>query len=209
MGATTPAFLAGIGVGLAVAAPIGPMGLLCIQRTLGGGFGAGLATGLGAATIQAAFGAAVLIGLGASASIFLGSGAQALSILSGAFLAYFAVRILRRSVVLRRDIREAGPDLRHVYGCALAVALANPLSIVLLLAAIPALSTNASSGDAPQMLLGMFAGSVAWWIVLSGTVALVRSRLTDRALGWINTASGLALATLAVMTLFGAVLPGP
>src|SRR5829696_5685258 len=91
--------LAGIGVGVAVAAPVGPMGVLCIQRTLCLGFAAGLSTGLGAATVHLAFGTVAALGLGAMISTWIGTGAaQALSLVSAGLLFWFAARILKQTV---------------------------------------------------------------------------------------------------------------
>jgi threonine/homoserine/homoserine lactone efflux protein len=93
-GMSLATFLAGVGVGLAVAVPIGPMGVLCIQRTLAFGLVAGLATGLGAATVHLTFGSVAALGLGATMSALFGAGAQGLTCLSAGLLFWFAARIL-------------------------------------------------------------------------------------------------------------------
>src|SRR5215212_2013033 len=94
-------FLAGVGSGLAVAVPIGPMGVLCIQRTLTFGLAAGLATGLGAATVHLIFGSLAAFGLGAALAAQLGAGAQTLfSVLSASLLLWFAVRTTSRMIVI-------------------------------------------------------------------------------------------------------------
>ena len=83
-------FLAGVGVGLTVAAPIGPMGLLCIQRTLALGLAAGLVVGLAAATVHAAYGVLAVVGLSATVTMVTDASAQILSLLSGMMLFWFA-----------------------------------------------------------------------------------------------------------------------
>ena len=78
--------LAGAGIGFSVAAPIGPIGILCIQRTLTSGLAAGLLTGLGAATVHVAYGAVAIAGLGAIAKPWLDAHAVALGLISAALL---------------------------------------------------------------------------------------------------------------------------
>lgn len=205
MSGSVSAFYAGCAVGLAVAAPIGPMGVLCIQRTLVTGWGAGLATGLGAAIVLTSWGAAILLGLGAFVAAWLDAGSQIFAFASALVLSCFAVRIFRRSVVLDAGRSGTQPDLRALFAGALVLALVNPLTLVLVAAAIPALSAPESIAKAPQMLLGIFCGSIAWWIALSATVAVLRSRINCRFIGWINITTGLSLLSLAVITAVNAV----
>jgi threonine/homoserine/homoserine lactone efflux protein len=93
-GVSLATFLAGVGVGLAVAVPIGPMGVLCIQRTLAFGLVAGLATGFGAATVHLAFGSLAALGLGVTATASINTSAQGLTLVSAGLLFWFAARIL-------------------------------------------------------------------------------------------------------------------
>src|SRR3954467_4728299 len=101
LAASLSTFHAGISVGLAVAVPIGPMGVLCIQRTLAFGLAAGLATGLGAATVHLILGSIAALGLGAALTAQLGAGAQPLlPLLSASLLLWFSVRITSRTAVI-------------------------------------------------------------------------------------------------------------
>ncbi len=199
-GMSLATFLAGVGVGLAVAVPIGPMGVLCIQRTLAFGLVAGLATGLGAATVHVTFGSVAALGLGATMSALFGAGAQWLTCLSAGLLFWFAMRILRRTAVSGPDMPQPEGLLRS-YASAFLLGLSNPLTILLFVAAIPALTARGDLEAVPVLVMGVFLGSIAWWTVLSTAIALVRGRLPAGAIALTNKASGLTLAGLGVLML--------
>lgn len=196
-------FAAGMGVGLAVAVPIGPMGILCIQRTLAHGLEAGFATGLGAATVHVALGSMATLGLWTSMADWVGSGAQVFSILSAGLLFWFAVRIMRRSIVVGSGETRPEGWLR-LYGSAILFGFSNPLAIVLFAAALPAFMAGSDPAAAPLLVPGVFLGSITWWICLSATTALLRSRLSSRMIGTANKASGILLAALGTLTVANA-----
>src|SRR5215218_6813393 len=129
-------FLAGIAAGLFVAVPIGPMGVLCIQRTLAFGLVAGLVTGLGAATVHLTFGLLAALGLGAMIPLWICAGAHNLTLLSAALLFWFAAKILRRNVVLGQRLTRSDGLLR-TYASALLLGVSNPITIILFVAALP------------------------------------------------------------------------
>ncbi len=202
-------FLAGFGVGLAVAAPIGPMGVLCIQRTLAFGLAAGLATGLGAATVHVTFGSIAALGLEATAVTLLGAGTQGLSLLSALLLFWFGVRILNRTTVLDPYLPQSERWL-HLYASALLFGLSNPMTVLLFIAVIPALRASTDLQAAPVLVIGVFLGSILWWTILSMATALIRTRLSVGAVALTNRASGLtlvALGTLMLMKAFEQTLP--
>jgi threonine/homoserine/homoserine lactone efflux protein len=192
--------LAGVGIGLAVAVPIGPMGVLCIQRTIAFGLVAGFATGLGAATVHLAFGSIAAVGLGAAATSWLGAGAQAVAFASAGLLFWFAARIWQRTTVAgsRQVERESWA---RSYGSALLFGLSNPLTLVLFAAAMPALAAIEDPQSTPLLVGGVFLGSIAWWTALSTTVSLVRGRLSGQAIATVNRLSSLTLAGLGALML--------
>jgi hypothetical protein len=101
------ALFSGIGIGFMVAAPIGPMGILCIQRTLASGIATGLATGLGAATVHLAYSAVAVIGLGVIVQPWIDAHTVALSVLSGVIMLAFAIRANRGSIVLQESVQSS------------------------------------------------------------------------------------------------------
>jgi threonine/homoserine/homoserine lactone efflux protein len=189
-------FFAGIGVGLAVAVPIGPMGVLCIQRTLAFGLAAGLATGLAAATVQGIYGVVAVLGFSPTLTVIVGAGVDVLSVLSAVLLFWFAYRIVRREVTVSGSGAGSALVVSRSYRDALTFGFANPLTVVLFFAAFPALTNAENLMEAPSLVGGVFAGVIGWYVVLSTAVTLLRERLSRRVLNLINKASGLALACL-------------
>ncbi|HMI37760.1 MAG TPA: LysE family transporter, partial [Steroidobacteraceae bacterium] len=122
------ALLKGMAVGLAIAAPVGPIGLLCIRRTLTDGQRYGLASGLGAATADACYGVIAGFGLAFVAG-FLVAQQFWLTLGGGVFLCYLGVR----TALARPASRAAGADpgtLHSAFFSTLLLTLANPMTIM-------------------------------------------------------------------------------
>lgn len=192
----------GIGIGFAIAAPVGPIGLLCIRRTLSDGALTGLATGIGAATADAIYGLVAALGLGAISALLL-SQADLLRALGGLLLIWLGVASLRRAARGRmaRAAIPAGGGLIAAYATTVLLTLANPATILSFLGIIAAFSgTDAVSGGL-VLVGGVFLGSALWWLVLVGLVASLHHSLPDRILPWIEAASGLALLGFGATTI--------
>ena len=190
---------AGLLVGFSIAMPIGPMGLLCIQRTLASGMRVGVSTGLGAATVNVFYGALVIVGVNELAPLMAGSG-RALSFAGGVFLLGSAARTLMRRRATGDQQQPAVLSPLAAYGSAVVFNLTNPmspLSIVALLSPVVALSVPSVAGAA-ALLFGMFAAATIWWVCLTGSITLLRSRLSPRMLVMVNQAAG------AMLTFYGA-----
>jgi len=217
----TQLFLRGLVIGFSIAAPVGPIGVLCIRRTLADGRLAGLLSGLGAATADALYGAVAAFGLGVVSRVLVDQ-QQPLRLVGGLFLCYLGLRIWRAPVRhASLPEPESVPGRRHgrgggavgAYFSALLLTLTNPVTILSFAAIFAGLGlAGAGPGLLPGAVLvaGVFTGSAAWWLVLSGLVGLVRGRVGPRLLGGINRLSGLIilgfglLALLSLIT-FGAV----
>jgi threonine/homoserine/homoserine lactone efflux protein len=87
------------------------------------------------------------------------------------------------------------------------IGLSNPLTILLFVAAIPALTASGDLEAVPVLITGVFLGSITWWAVLSTTISLIRGRLSAGAIGLTNKASGLTLAALGTLMLVNAFRP--
>ena len=197
---TSNAFLfTGLLVGFSIAVPIGPMGLLCIQRTLHSGMRVGVCTGLGAATVNVIYGLVVILGFGTLAQ-FMPVGGRVLSFAGGLFLLWSAVRILMRGCQpgVRSSVAAFSPAA--AYGSAVAFNLTNPMGPVLIIALLsPALAAQRPSWvGASALLLGMFMAAASWWVCLSGAVSLLRTRLSSGMLATVNQVAG------GVLTIYGA-----
>lgn len=186
--------LKGLLIGLSIAAPVGPIGLLCIKRSLGHGMAAGLATGLGAATADGFYGAVAGFGLTAISG-FLMAQQTPLRLIGGLVLIWLGLQSFRERAVAEKTIKD-GRGLLSAYGTTVLLTLTNPSTIIsfaAVFASVGLSETAASYGAAASFVAAVFAGSALWWLVLSGTVALVRARIGDSTVRWINRGSGLVL----------------
>lgn len=196
-------FLRGIIIGLSVAAPVGPMGVLCIRRTLADGRLAGFISGLGTATADACYGAVAAFGLTVVSS-FLVHQQFWLRLVGGAFLCHLgATTFLSKPAERAAAIGRGG--LRNIYITTFGLTLTNPLTILTFAAifsGIGAGETNGAYGSAALLVLGVLLGSTLWWLLLSGGTGLVRTRLTPARLVWVNRTSGVVIATFGGIALF-------
>lgn len=191
-------FLKGILLGFSIAAPVGPIGLLCIQRTLARGRWHGFVSGLGAATADAIYGTIAAAGLTVLTQALLS--VQFWIQLGGAlFLFWLGIRTFgqRASGATREDAGVSG--LGTAYGSVLLLTLANPATIVSFIAIFAGVGVGAATGafaPAAAFVAGVFAGSAAWWLLLSFLAGLLRGRLAEGGLRWVNRLAGLSLMAL-------------
>jgi threonine/homoserine/homoserine lactone efflux protein len=195
-------FARGLVIGLSIAAPVGPIGVLCIRRTLAEGRLAGLVTGLGAATADAIYGAIAGFGVTAIAGLLLRQQGL-IRLVGGLFLCYLGVRTLLAPPA-ERAAAASGRTLLQSYGSALALTLTNPLTILSFAAIFAGLGAGATSGSydaAALLVLGVLLGSALWWLILSGGVSILRARLAPAALRWVNWLSGGVLLIFGLLAL--------
>jgi threonine/homoserine/homoserine lactone efflux protein len=194
------ALLRGVALGLAIAAPVGPIGVLCIRRTLADGRLIGFVSGLGAATADAAFGASAAFGLTLVSSLLLGARLW-VHLLGALFLCYLGVRsALARPGTTPVDASAKG--LAGAYASTLALTLTNPATILTFAVVFAGLGlAGGTPAVAALTVLGVFTGSALWWLLLSAGVGLLRTRLTPGALRWVNQLSGAVLIGFAILAL--------
>jgi len=193
----------GGGIGFLVAAPVGPIAMLCIRTTLERGRLAGISAGLGAAvadTIFAAIGAYGISFIGAA----LASNESWFKLIGGLFLIAFGIHLGRkRPNIADEDNREVPKGLFADFAMTLVLTLANPttiLSFVGLFAGVSGLR-GFEFITIPALLLGVFVGSAAWWLILSGIVSLIRHKIDAVTMLWINRGSGAAIVAFGLFTL--------
>lgn len=188
-----PLFAKGLAIGFSIAAPVGPIGLLCIRRTLAGGAASGLATGLGAATADAVYGCVAGLGLTAVANFLVGWQGL-LGIAGGVFLCYLGARTFF-SPPADHAARADGAGLIGNYLSTFVLTLTNPLTILSFVAVFAGLGLGGAAAPrgALALVAGVFAGSCAWWLLLSGVVALFRAQVNGAWMTVINRGAGLSL----------------
>jgi threonine/homoserine/homoserine lactone efflux protein len=180
----------GLAIGVSIAAPVGPIGLLCIRRSLERGRMAGLATGLGAATADAAYGCIAAFSLSA-VSRFLLAEVTWLRLGGGVALCWLGVRTFL-SAPARREAQAGSGGLASAYLSSLLLTLANPMTILSFVAVFAGLGLAASPdfAAAGTLVAGVFVGSGLWWLLLSASVARMRHRVGDGWMRAINRLSG-------------------
>src|SRR5215472_15915918 len=154
----------GLFIGFSIAAPVGPIGVLCIRRSLAEGRLIGLTTGLGAATADAIYGCIAAFGLTAISSFLVGQRFW-LGIFGGLFLCYLGVRtFISKPAEQLGDVRGGG--LFSAYATTLLLKLANPMTILSFVAVFSSFGLGASPDyfSATTLVAGVFIGSALWWL---------------------------------------------
>jgi threonine/homoserine/homoserine lactone efflux protein len=193
-------------IGFAIAAPVGPMGLLCIRRTLTQGPRAGLAIGGGIATGDAIYGLIAAFGL-ASVSRFMLAHDKPLHLAAGLFLLYLGWRTLTPS----RDETDASntpartlpSHAGSAYGGAVLLTLTNPQTIIMFAALFAALTPPGgfAANIAFATVAGVFTGSMLWWCALVAIVSAARHAIGARLRRLIERVAGLVLGVFGVVEL--------
>lgn len=197
-------FLRGIIIGFSIAAPVGPIGVLCIRRTLAEGRAYGLASGLGAASADAFFGTIAALGLTLVAN-FLADQQVWLRLIGGGYLLYLGYTTFR-SKPAERSAEAKGRGLLGAYTSTLFLTLTNPLTIFAFAAIFAGVGAGVGAGGALGALLvvaGVFTGSCAWWLILVTLTSVFRSRFNTTGLRWVNRLSGSVIIGFAIVILYG------
>lgn len=196
-------FFESLVVGFSMAAPVGPVGVLCIRRSLRSGWRAGFVTGLGVAVADSLFGLVAGLGLTAVSQALIRE-EQWMRLFGGLVLLVVGLQIYRA-----RPPAEGGEEKRESqwrnFLSAFILAVTNPLTVLSFAAVFIGLGFGNSTGENHWMalifVLGIFLGSSVWWIVLSYGAAHFRRSITPHRLSWINKACGVLILLFAVGTL--------
>jgi threonine/homoserine/homoserine lactone efflux protein len=196
-------FARGFVIGLSIAAPVGPIGVLCIRRTLAEGRAIGFVSGLGAATADALYGAVAAFGLTAISGVLVQQQFW-LQLIGGAFLCWLGYKTF---IAPPAEKSAAAPihGLARAYTSTLFLTLTNPATILSFVAVFAGLGLGAAAGSysaASLMVAGVFLGSAAWWLFLSGGIGLLREQIGPHHLRWINRLSGALLLAFGLAALW-------
>jgi threonine/homoserine/homoserine lactone efflux protein len=192
----------GIVIGFSIAAPIGPIGILCIRRTLVEGRVVGLASGLGAATAHALYGCIAGFGLTFISDLMLGQKVW-LHLIGGVFLIYLGLITL-----LPRHAEQfvSAKGIRPVSACSSVffLTLTNPMTILSFAGIMTGLGVGSAGKEyisALALVLGVFFGSVLWWFILNNSVDLFRNQFNVHSMIWVNRVSGVIITVFGVAVL--------
>jgi threonine/homoserine/homoserine lactone efflux protein len=191
-------FMKSVVVGLCIAAPVGPIGLLCIQRSLMRGWRAGFATGLGAATADALYGFAGALGITAIITTLI-TFKPWLCILGGLFLAHIGYRTIKSKEPTTALSGERASVMK-AYSTTLLLTLSNPITILSFIAIFASMSDGLAVGEGRHsvwpMVSGIFLGSAVWWLGLSGFSSVFKTRISKSKLKLVNYFSGSIISIL-------------
>ena len=184
--------LKGIVVGIVIAVPVGPVGVLCLRRTILDGRIAGLLSGTGAATADALF--AVIAGFGLTVvSDWLFGYQDWLRVGGAAFLFYVGISAFFHEPNGNRTGPRAPESLLANFASAFMLTITNPVTILSFLAIFAGLGLTGQDsrlGGVAILVLGVWIGSLSWWVALSLAAGLFRHNFTRNHLVWINRGSG-------------------
>lgn len=199
------ALVKGFIVGLGASIPLGPLGVLCVQKTLGSGRNSGFITGLGASVSDTFYAAISLMGL-AFIQNLIDENIDWVMLFGGLVIMYIGVKIYLTNPI--KQIRQKNKNKRHVedFFEALFMTVTNPGAIFLILGLFAAVGINVgesvSKGALITTLWGVFAGSAAWWFTLSTTINVFRKRFRIKQLMMINRISGIVIFVLGLISMF-------
>lgn len=209
-------FVKGLIVGFALAAPVGPIAALCVQRTIARRWLAGFVSGLGAAVADGLYG--LIAAFGATfISEFLINEHEWLQRVGGAILILLGLRLLLKRVQPREDAvpanggvngnGEAGVHRRGLAGyffATLVLTLTNPMTFVAFAAVFATMGIGATRGHSiltVELVAGVFAGSALWWTILTGLAHAVRHHFDFRKLTVVNRATGVFVIAVGIVYL--------
>lgn len=193
-------FLQGVIIGVVVAVPVGPMGLLCINRALSMGPLAGLYAGFGIATADALAAGIAALGLTLVAA-FLVDHQTLLQIVGGIALCYLGVRIYRTEPKIETPANKLN-GLAAAYATTFILTFSNPVTILSFFAIYAGWGVKSLSGHylgAATLMAGVFVGSALWWLMLAIGLVLFRDRFSHHVLGRIHKVSGVVIAGFGVV----------
>jgi len=195
-------FVKGLLIGFSIAAPVGPIGLLCIQRTIAYGRKSGLVTGLGAATADGMYGAVAAFGLTAISAFLIGQQFW-FRLIGGLFLLYLGAKTFLSTAAAKAAI-AIHRGLLSDYASTLFLTITNPMSILAFVAIFAGLGlANAGGSHASPVLMvaGVVLGSALWWLLLSSGASLLGPKLNSGSLNLVSRASGAIILGIGIFAL--------
>lgn len=195
-------FAKGIILGFSIAAPVGPIGVLCIRKTLQFGRLSGLFSGLGAAAADTAYGIVAAFGL-TFISSFLLAGQFWLQLVGGIFLIYLGLKTFC-SKAAETNNSISHKTLLGDFISTFFLTITNPMTIFSYLAVFAGLGladTTSDYASACLLVFGVFLGSALWWLILSEGITLFRNKISQQAMKWINRFAGTIIIVFGITAL--------
>lgn len=192
-------------IGISIAAPIGPISILCIKRTLSNGLSNGLISGLGAATADSAYSFLAIIGI-SNISKWLLDSQYIIHLVGGIFLIYLGYTIFK-SIPVKDSKKESRRGVINLYLSTLFLTIVNPMTILsfgAIFAGVGLFNNNIEFSSSIFPTIGVFLGSTFWWIILCSTTNLMREKFSQNDLALINKLSALIILGFGIVSLISA-----
>lgn len=200
-------FVKALFLGLVVAAPVGPIALLCVRYTLNHNLKAGMAAGFGAACADAIY--ATLAGFGV-VLIFqlLEDNSTALKLVAGGVLVTMGIKdLIKHHAHKEKKVNKLSKSMFSTFGSAFLLTLTNPMTIFLFVWVFSTLgAVDTSAQETWSIVLGIFLGSLLWWLFLTTVVGYTKKKIPDRVLTMLNYASGIVLVALGIGSIVSVIL---
>jgi threonine/homoserine/homoserine lactone efflux protein len=196
----------GLVIGISIAAPVGPIGIICIRRSLSNGQLAGFISGLGAATADAFYGCIAGFGLTIISAV-MEEQYFWIRLAGGIFLCFLGIRTFLKKPV-QEGVAIKKSRFLGLYISTLFLTLTNPMTIIAFTAIFAGLGIGSTGGDyisASTVVVGVFFGSALWWFTLSIVVSILRKGSSENGLSWVNRAAGMMIFGFGVFALTGVV----
>jgi threonine/homoserine/homoserine lactone efflux protein len=207
-------FVKGMLIGLAIAAPVGPVGVMCIRSTLSRGWRAGVATGLGAAVGDGFFGAAAAFGI-VLITGFIETHSALLRLVGGCFLLYLAGKTLITPPAeamsdpgTEHDNSKPSAYLVSHFFSTLFLTITNPATLLSFMAVFAVAGITVYENPLYSFLtvLGVFSGSLLWWFILSSATFHAGKKMVIETLHKVNLFSGLLILAFGIAALVSLVV---
>ncbi|WJE53644.1 LysE family transporter [Bacillus cereus] len=196
-------FIKGIIIGISIAAPVGPIGVLCIRRTLEYGKFIGFISGLGAATADGLYG--MIAGLGLTfVTNFLVKQQGWIHFIGGVFLLYLGLKIFI-SKPSKTSAKANGNTVFRAYASTFFLTITNPVTTLSFLAIFSGLGISNPNDDTMTELavvLGVFLGSTLWWLTLSSVTGILKNRIKNFPFNIVNRVSGLIILMFGLWSMY-------
>jgi len=192
-------FFKAIGIGFLIAAPVGPIGILCIRRALEGGRVAGIMTGLGAAFGDACYGVIAGFGLTVVSDVLMRY-QIALKIVGGIFLIYLGIKAFVKAEKITQEVQGSAGTLFSYFISTFFLVVTNPVTILVFMAIFAGFGLGGctSYADAIMLVSGIFLGSMLWWVALSELTCLLTGKIKPEYFVWVNRIVGIVLVIFGV-----------
>lgn len=202
-------FIKGLIIGFSISMPVGAIGIICIKKSLHQGFQSGMIAGLGAAVADSFYGFAAGFGLTFITS-FIRDHISWVKLIGGMILMYVGYRIYTAKTEKISTKKDRTNNFR-TFVSTLMLTLTNPMTVLAFLAIFAGLglsfSDNGNYFQVSFLILGIFAGAFSWWLCLSGLVSVLRKKITDKTLVYINHISGAVIILFGIWAVTSSLIP--